>query len=277
MNRYQSKDVKENAEAKVATLSAEEAEWEEQMRQLEEVDKWNKKVEDSMPEDLKPTLLALIKRFPGLQRMPAYYLMGHFEWNHDRLSELSGVLHKIPFDAILISVDFFLTFVEEKLHYLLLNIFHRLKAVFVTEWTKGISLEEGHYLIQVARHQSEVELNLMIATIESLNVKEMINMIKYVISNPKVNQCQLCKQKRLYNLEFRMRTSQIPPNSFPIPAIMPDLEKKADIWSAGDEKLFSFDTTLCQIYWNKRFPVNLVEICDKCLMDANEAISNKGR
>lgn len=255
----------------------EEEEWDLQMKKLEEIDQWTRSAEENIPLSLKDSLLGLLKKFPGLQRMPAYHLMSHYEWNEEKLSVLSDVLNKIPQDKILITIDFLLSLVEFNLHNLGLKIFKTLRSEFIIEWTSVISLEDAHYLIQVARHLPVVELDLMIFTIHELNIQEMIKMMKHIIEHPESRKCELCRQRRAYTLEYRIRTNQIPAKHLPTLGIVDYLAKDEQIWSTDDEKLFSFDTTKGQIFWNKNFVVNLVEICNKCLQEAHGAISNQGK
>jgi hypothetical protein len=259
---------------------SEEEEWDLQVKQLEEVDKWSKLAEENIPSELKSTLSSLIKTFPGLQRLPAFHLMFSYEWNYEKLSCLNDILHQIPNDKVLITIDFLLSLVpiieELKLHYLGLKIFSKLRSEYIIEWTSVLSLEEGHFLIQIARHLPEVELDLMIYNIHELTITEMVAMIKRIITSSEAKKCELCRQKRLFSLEYRMRTNQLPSQHLPTPGIIPHLETH-QMWSADDEKQFSFDTTVGQVYWNERYPVNLIEICDKCLLDVHQSITNKGR
>jgi hypothetical protein len=51
---------------------------------------------------------------------------------------------------------------------------------------------------------------------------------------------------------------------------------KAQSWSADDEKGFTFNMETAEIFWFK-YPVDLIQICDKCLLDVNQAITNSNR
>jgi hypothetical protein len=255
----------------------EEEEWDLQMKKLEEVDRWTKLAEENVPPSLSDSLLGLIKKFPGLQRIPSFQLMGFYNWSEEILSPLTNVLYKIPHDKVLQTIDFLLSLVESDLHFLGLRIFDKLRSEYVIEWSTILALNEGHYLMQVARHLPEVELDLMIYNIHELNIRELINMTQYIIEHPESRKCDLCRQKRIYALEFRMRTEQIPSNHLPTVGITTYLSRNEQVYSADDEKQFSFDTNIGQIFWNKSFPVNLIEICDKCLLDAHHAISNQGK
>lgn len=269
-------------EVPLAVPLTEEEQWDLQMKRLEEIDRLTTEAEQNIPLVLRPTLLVLIKKFPGLQRLPAFQLMGSYDWNLDKLIALSDVLHRIPNSKILATVDFLLSLIkiednQWKLHYLGLHIFSQLKAQYIVEWSIDVTENNRIFLMQIARHLSPTDLELMIYNIHELSVQEMIDMIQSIQQNPERKQCELCRQKRLFSLEYRMRTDTIPKQHLPTAGIIPYLDRNVEYWGADDEKLFSFDIENGLIFWNQSYPVNLIDICEKCLLDSHQAITNQGR
>src|SRR5256885_1231584 len=71
------------------------------------------------------------------------------------------------------------------------------------------SLEDVHLLMQVARHLPRSELEVMHDCIEFVSVTDVISMLKRC-NEPFAKDCELCRQKRLHDLDFRKVNKQIP-------------------------------------------------------------------
>lgn len=66
-----------------------------------------------------------------------------------------------------------------------------------------------------------------------------------------------------------MLQDNVPKNMPPIPGIIP-LINRAEVFNADDEQGFTFDIDNCVIYWMKN-PVDMMRICDPCLIDVHRA------
>lgn len=256
--------------------------WEKQMKMLEEVDTLTAKGNAFIPNPLKAPLIQHIERFPGLKRVPIYKLMEDFQWELEALEILLELFDAISAETQLAMVEFLNFLTQFCLHKLGLEMFHKIisQPLLIHEFVVQISREEGHYLIQKARHLPPFEFQVMADNILALaSVTEMIKNFHYHESHRQTGKhCSLCRQKRMYNLQHRLCNDQVPKNTLTVPGLLSQYDK-AEIWAADDERHYTFETsglTPGQIFWQK-MPVNLVEICDPCLLEVHKAISNKGR
>eukprot|EP01034_Spumella_vulgaris_P029800 gene29800-36906_t len=72
-----------------------------------------------------------------------------------------------------------------------------------------------------------------------------------------------------------MLNGQMPSKLPPVPGNLALIDK-SEKWSADDEKLLGFSLNGDQIYFINS-PVDIVQICDKCLLDVNQSVTNMGR
>jgi hypothetical protein len=265
--------------ASAVTEATEEEDWAMQLKILEEADNFKKKAAELIPSDLKTELLSNIEYYPEIRRMPIYKLMEYYDYNHELLSMLLSIFFSCPKDVILPMIDFLHTLINDQLHKLGLKFFYKIQsqAELLRQFFTSISLIEGQYLIQVASHLPEYEFQFMADCLLGVgSVNDMLEAFNhhdtYRVS---AKHCGLCRQKRMINLHTRMCQDQVPIGMTPVPGTIP-LYDKAEIWAADDERHYTFDSSLGEIYWEK-YPVNLVEICDKCLMEVHKAITNYKR
>jgi hypothetical protein len=149
---------------------------------------------------------------------------------------------------------------------------------YLREYLSVISIKEKYFLMNVVRHLPAFEYNTFLQLIGKLSITEALTSLHGLDAHfPSSRQCQLCKNKRLSRLEFRMRHDQVPTNKLPITGCLSQWEQHTTQWSADDEQMFSFDVATKQIIWDKHYPVQLVEICDKCLMDVHRSLTNRDR
>lgn len=267
------------AAAAAAAEAAIEADWDRQMKMLQEVDTLTAKGNECIPLSLKAPFIHYIEQFPGLKRVPVYKIMEEYEWSCELLSVLLVLFQSVAFETILPMVDFLNGLVPLHLDRLGLELFHKLysQPALIHEFVVGIPVAEGHYLMQIARHLPAFELQVMADNLLSLHsVQSMLTMLHYLETHKKTaKHCALCRQKRMHTLNYHMCTDQVPGSTLTIPGLVSQYDK-ATVWAADDERQYSFDTMLGQIFWQK-MPVNLVEICDNCLTEVHKAITNKNR
>lgn len=262
--------------------AADEDDWINQMKVLEEVDELTAKAKMSIPPNLRSPLMTIIEKFPGLRRVIIFKLLSEFDWEYGLLSTVLSIMQSINLQTILPMIEFISGLVPQSLHKLTLELFSKLQSdggQIIHEFVVETVLSEGHYLIQIARHLTPFYLQVMADNLLSLTVKEMLDMCHHVEVHYKHTQhCALCRQKRIYNLHFRLcQRDQVPSQhkNTAIPGTL-ELYDHPQIWAADDERMITFDSILGQIFWMKH-PVNLVEICDDCLSHVHKAITNQGR
>jgi hypothetical protein len=257
-----------------ASLKAAEDDWLNQLKTLEEVDRWEKLADEKTPSEYKDKMTDLISQFSGLNRIPILKLMGALDWKPEQLFKLFTCTSKLPVDVVLEFISLLDSFISFSILLVVLNIVYQLKDTHLMELVMGSAREDIHLIMQVARHLTPVEIQDFVDEIGSLSVNTLINMLKRC-DEPMAKSCQLCKQRRLQALEFRMLNHQVPAKIPAVPGNLALLDK-SERWSADDEKLLSFSLEGDQIYF-LRLPVDIVQICDKCLMDMNQSVTNMGR
>jgi len=258
----------------------EEEKWEQEMRSLEELDRWQQVMEERLPVELKEGFHTYLNQFSGLVRIPIYAMIEHLEFRPDRLQEFYSLLLKLPRDTMGALLSFMEGFVPHNLVTLLLYILFRLQDSHILELLFRVPADDAHYLIQVLRHSKYDQIDIFIELIGRLDFEQVIQVIK-LCNEPMAKDCRLCRSRRLHSLEQRMIHDQVPPGIMKLPGTMPlymgssKTTLTTDEWSADDEKGFTFNEQL-EILWYKQ-PVDLLRICDKCLLDVYQAVSNRGR
>lgn len=258
----------------------EEEKWEQEMHSLEELDRWQQVMEERLPVELREGFHTYLTQFSGLVRIPIYSMIEHLEYRSDRLQEFYSLLMKLPRDMMGALLSFMEGFVPFKLVVLLLNIFFRLQDSQILELLFRIPGDDAHYLMQVLRHSKPDQIEIFIELLGRLDFEKIIQVIK-LCNEPTAKDCRLCRTRRLHSLEQRMIHNQVPPGIMKVPGTMPlymgssKATLTTDGWTADDEKGFTFNEQL-EILWYKQ-PVDLLRICDKCLLDVHQAVSNRGR
>lgn len=248
--------------------------WESQLRDFEEIERWEKIAKQKLPPDLKKPFLDYLSNYSGGIRMPAYKMMDSLLWDHARLVEFYAVLCKVPRDTMSPLVALLESFVPYNLVVLCLYFMHELKDFQVEELVMRVDRNDAHLLFQVCRHIPQPEKDAFVELNNRLSLRDIIILLKRC-DEPMAKGCALCRTRRMHALEQRMLNSQIPDGMIHMPGAMP-LYVKTQEWAADDEKGFTFNSDTAEIFWYKQ-PVDLIQICDKCLLDVNQAITNNGR
>lgn len=244
-----------------------EDDWESQLRDFEEIERWEKLGKQKLPVEIRQPFLDFLSNYSAGVRMPVYKMMNYLQWDNDRLSELYSILSKMPRDVMPFVVALLETFTADALVILVLYIMNELKDYQVQELVMQTSRSDVHLLIQVCRHLPTQEKVGLIELSNRLPFHDILILLKRC-NEPMAKGCALCRTRRLHALEQRMLNAQIPEGTIHMPGALP-LYAKAEQWSADDEKGFTFNSDTAEIFWYKQ-PVDLIQICDKCLLDVNQ-------
>jgi len=247
------------------------AEWDRDMLIIQEVERLEKDIKFKLPDDLRDPFLQFLSSYPGLIRLPVYKMFETLEWDRDRLAEFYAVLTKVPGDLMSETVNLMESFVKFNLQH---KIFVNLTDLQGVELIVHIERSDVHLYLQVIRHIPDPEIIALHELIGRLSSREIISMLKRC-NEPMAKFCRLCKARRLHSLEQHMLTGQVPEGLIKVPGTLPFYDT-AQVWSACDEKGFTYNPDTGDIFWH-RTPVDLVQICEKCLLDVNQAISNNNR
>lgn len=244
------------------------------MRHFEEVERWEKVAKKNLPDDLRVQFLEYLSNYSAFWRMPVFKMMDTLQWDHTRLVELFAVLTKVPRDTMTPLVTLMESFVPYNIVLVCLYLLHALKDYQVEELVMHTEHSDAHLFVQVCRHLPSAELEHLVGLAERLSIRDIIALLKRC-DEPLAKHCALCRTRRLHDLEQRMLNEQVPDGMIKVPGTLP-LYAKETIWSADDEKGFNFNMETAEICWYK-YPVDLVQICDKCLLDVNQSITNNRR
>lgn len=258
------------------SLKAAEEEWTQQLNILEKVDRWEKFGNENIPSKFSSELGKILSEFSGLDRVPILKLLDALKWNVHKLEKFFCIVRKIPVSAILQVVKLMDSFQNVVLLDLILDLFFRLNECCIVEAVTTLSETDVHFLMQVSRHLPAADISVMVDIIESLSLCEFINVL-HQCNEPMAKICRLCRAKRLHALEFRMQHGQVPTGMIPVVGMIAQYGK-SEVWSADDEKGFSFEVSDLggTVYWRKQ-PVDLVQVCDSCLLDVHQFITCAGR
>jgi hypothetical protein len=171
----------------------------------------------------------------------------------------------------------------------------------LTEFLSQTPVEIVTKLMEIAFYISESDVKNMIHLILDLSVQEF-NLLIDLCNEPFAKHCRLCRSKKSYQLEYRLLHEQISdvrtsPSLLShlclslslslclslslqahctLPGILP-LYEKAEIWQAdNDSKFYTFNYERGVILW-RRDVVDLIKICDKCLIEIHAASSEVAR
>jgi hypothetical protein len=257
-----------------ALIQRQDDEWEEQLRNFDEVERWEKVAKQKLPSDLKTQYLEYLSNYSGFVRMPVYKMLDILHWNHVNLVNFFSVLSKIPRDTMAPLVSLMESFVPFNVVLVCLHLLHEFKDYQVEELVMRTDRSDAHLLVQVCRHLPPAEMEHLIDLAERLTLRDIILLLKRC-NEPLAKHCALCRTRRLHALEQRMLNEQVPAGMIKVPGTLP-LYAKDTTWTADDEKGFTFSVETAEIAWYK-YPVDLIQICDKCLQDVNQAITNNRR
>lgn len=183
-------------------------------------------------------------------------------------------MRKVPLELMEQLVHTMELFVFKDLYILLNKINYYIDPSNVIDIITIISTDDLAYLLNISRFLTPTEFDNLIDFIIKKSPRKLIEMLRNC-DEPMAKFCKLCRVRRMDSLEQRLIHKQIPNNMIRVPGALP-IYDKAEIWSADDEKFFTFEASDGEILW-KKHQVDLVVICDKCLMDVHQAITNFGR
>lgn len=256
-------------------LEALQEDWEVQMERLESLDDWVRLGEKNIPAAQHDEVLAVINSFAGLQRVHAYMLLQAFDWREQPIRTFLDMIHRVEQLLKVPTIVFMTSLISAQLHWVALRLFSFLSAKAIMDFVHNLQQFQGYEIVDLTKYLSkeeEVHLKEHLEDLGALVFYQIMQEIK--LSPTGMKHCHLCRNKRIFDLEFRMMQKQLPVHGkpLPVPGVMENYTRHTDSWTSSDEKFYSFDTTVGKIYWH-RYPVDLVNICDLCLREVHDAIS----
>lgn len=254
--------------------SQEELDWEQQLRDVEETEKWDKSV-DLIPQDLQNDFRSIFQTLPSKNKIQVLKMLGSMSWMGIYCSNVRKILHNTPADLRSSMVEIIFSYLSPKqLLDHVITLFSQLEALLCVELIVNLSRDDVKNLTDVTQFFDHDDLFTFVLLVHQLSIRDMLEMFKNC-KDPMSKHCKLCKSRRLRKLETRLLNGQVPPGVVPIAAMVP-LYDTAEVWTCDDEQLFKFDLERFKIFWNREL-VDLVKICDKCVFDVNRAASSESR
>ena len=190
-------------------------------------------------------------------------------WNERHVSIFNEVLLSVPHTHMAFVVSLMRDFIRPVL-LIFIRVVSSIDPYFSEELVTQISVGEIHKLFDVAQFLDETEINDMIAIIHKLSFRELLHMLDHC-NEPMAKHCRLCRVKRIHELEFRLNEGQVPKDIPQVPGNLP-LYHSPEVWQADDVQGYTFDIEKGLVFYFKQL-VDMVRICDKCLVDVNRAAS----
>ena len=256
-------------------IQRQEEDWEQQMKNFDEVERWEKTGKEKLPSDLKEIYLKYLSNFSGFIRMPVFKMMDTLQWDHQKLVELYEILMKIPRDTMPPMISLLESFIPYNIVLICFNLLYHFKDYQIEELVMQIERNDAHLLIQVCRHIPQPETDALIELVNRLKIKDIIYLLKKY-NEPFAKHCELCRKRRLHELEQHMLHEQVPKDLIKVTGTLSLYTNNIETWKADDEKGFTFDINTANIYYQK-YLIDLIQICDKCLYDVNQSITNYHR
>ena len=244
-------------------IQRQEEDWEQQMKNFDEVERWEKTGKEKLPSDLKEIYLKYLSNFSGFIRMPVFKMMDTLQWDHQKLVELYEILMKIPRDTMPPMISLLESFIPYNIVLICFNLLYHFKDYQIEELVMQIERNDAHLLIQVCRHIPQPETDALIELVNRLKIKDIIYLLKKY-NEPFAKHCELCRKRRLHELEQHMLHEQVPKDLIKVTGTLSLYTNNIETWKADDEKGFTFDINTANIYYQK-YLIDLIQICDKCL------------
>ncbi|RYH13210.1 hypothetical protein EON65_36215 [archaeon] len=265
----------EASTASVATAPVED--WIEEMQRLEEMEKLAKITQESVPKAFIGDLNRVIDIFPGYQRMSIYTICEAVHYDSEYLQQFIDIINRIEGIVKLPTILFIELLIPHLLHIQCLKFFTLIASPTIADFIQTLETKQGIEIIELCKYQSPESLIRMSEEINVVGGVEMYKMYVHIRTHTyQQKHCQLCKTKRIHHLEFRMIYKENPSSVLPIPAMLSQYETHEYVHAASDCRYFSFDETLGKVYWHKH-PVDLVNICNECIKQVHEGVSNISR
>lgn len=252
---------------------AAEEDWQRQLAFLQEAEELEKAIE-IIPTALKTPFKELIDQFQVTRKILIYRVLNYLNYEEKWLQKLYSVMTRLSIDDNNTTIDLLVDFYEVNLVTLMLTVLDSIDTLKVREIIDIIPKDDIHHLMQVARHISPKELEIMISLINELCTTEVIKMVKHC-DEPFAKHCRLCRQRRENAIQQRMVHNQFPEGMVRVAGALP-IYDRSELWRADDERNFSFDGATGVVKYF-HYEVDLVRICDNCLSDVNHAMTNFGR
>ena len=270
----------DSASVEAAERAAEDA-FQREMEEMEANEKWEKSI-TSIPEEdgIRAGFQEVMTMYSVFLKIKVYKLLALLEWSADNCGKLLSILIAARDDAHASNpkIDWFfdkLSQYEEAgfLHFAF-SLFARINAKVIVEIFTVTTDVELDRLMDLARFLPHGELDLLIEFLFELSITEVLSAMDRS-NEPFVKACRLCRTRRVNALEQRLIHDQVPDKMIRVTGALA-IYDKSESWQADDEKGFTFDAEKGQIFWEKQ-QVDLMKICDKCLLDVHGAASSDGR
>ena len=252
-----------------------------EMAEMEANEKWEKSIV-FIPEEIRSEYIDLLSSYSTFLKIKLFKFLDLMSWKLDSCQHLLRILNVAKESLEVEEVDrrvnwFFdnlVTYQEAGYMKPIYAFFCQLEKKVIGEIFRETSDDNLSKIVEMVRFLPNLELDLMIRFVYELSIIEVLDILEEC-DEPWIKACRLCRLRRVSNLELRMRHDQIPPKMIRVTGALP-IYDKAEIWSADDEKDFSFDSESGFIYWQHNL-VDLMRICEKCLLDCHGAVTSAGR
>lgn len=253
----------------------------EEMATMEANERWEKSI-TLVPGEVRPDYELLLSSYSTFLKIKLFKFLDLMSWDLDSCRHLLRILH-IARDCLDPSqegsrVDWYfdklMSYQAAGYMESIFFFFSRLHNKVIDELFRLTTDENLSKVVELARFLPPLELDLMVRFVYELSIVEVLDILEEC-DEPWVNACRLCRLRRISNLELRMRHDQIPNKMIRVTGALP-IYDKAEVWTADDEKSFTFDSESGDVYWQNSL-VDLMRICEKCLVDCHGAVTSDGR
>lgn len=270
------------------------ADWERQQKELQENDRWEKSV-DMIPTSLQDQFKAFFAPYGVILKVSVLKLLSKLDWKQIECEKIYNMLIIAPSENIKEFVELLTHFSGSKQ---VLNaaaeLFSHLNKEEIQELLIRMPRQDVLYLMDICRFLSIELIEDLAELIHHFTTTEVLKRIHY-INEPMAKFCRVCRLRRSKDLEVRLMNNQIP--ALPLYGLLPmtgtlslyHKERMWDavdergmkvpkprMWAADDEKGFTVDAERGVVMFN-RSVVDLTRICEKCLIDAHQAVTSDTR
>lgn len=257
------------------------ASFDHEMAEMEANEKWEKSIV-LIPEEIRSEYADLLSCYATFLKIKLFKFLDLVEWKLDSCQHLLRMLFVaqecLEPKGIDSRVNWFfdnlMAYQEAGYMKSIFAFFCKLERKVIEEIFRDTSDEILSKVVELVRFLPALELDLMIRFVFELSIIEVLDILDEC-DEPLIKACRLCRLRRVSNLEHRMRHDQIPPKMIRVTGALP-IYDKAEVWTADDEKDFSFDSENGFVYWQSNL-VDLMRICEKCLLDCHGAVTSAGR
>lgn len=234
-------------------------------------------------EEVKEEIGAFISKLKLEEKLLVYRLLGDtLEWSESKAQKII-LLYRRNTDDEVLTLTKLLFSCNRTLCPMFIDILILLNDKALKDFMFDLRLDESHYILDIIRFCNELDIkNHFVHLVKESSIRDVLEMFSKC-DEPRAKQCRLCKAKKMKELEFRLNQSQVPEafDRIRVPGILPLItdnnksiltDNEPDIWTADDEQGFKFNNKLGLVFYNGS-QVDMLKICDKCLVDVNRAAS----